>query len=56
MRSGADGALARRAAERRRAGRRHQYALPDFGLTEDQVEGAFGGYAEFTRVNKIRVR
>jgi thioester reductase-like protein len=43
-------------AARRRAERRHQYALPDFGLTEDQVEGAFGGYAEFTRANKIRMR
>ena len=43
-------------AAQRGAQRRHQYALPAYGLTEGQVEGAFGGYAEFAAANKIRMR
>jgi thioester reductase-like protein len=43
-------------AAQRRARRRHEYSLSAYGLTEGQVEGAFSGYAEFVRANKIRMR
>jgi thioester reductase-like protein len=34
---------------------RHQYSLAEYGLSTGQVETAFSGYAEFTRMNKIRM-
>jgi hypothetical protein len=43
-------------AERRRAERRHRYAVADYGLTEEQVDEAFSGYLEFAASNKIKMR
>jgi len=42
-------------AARRRAERRHRYALSDYGLTEGQVDRAFSAYTQFARVSKIRM-
>jgi hypothetical protein len=42
-------------AGRRRTESRHQYTLSGYGLTEDQVDGAFAGYTEFARELKIRM-
>jgi thioester reductase-like protein len=33
----------------------HRYSLAEYGLSTGQVETAFSGYAEFTRINKIRM-
>jgi hypothetical protein len=43
-------------ASRRRAERRHRYALSDYGLTEARVDDAFSGYTEFAAANKVRMR
>jgi hypothetical protein len=43
-------------AERRRTESRHQYTLADYGLTEDQVDGAFAGYAEYRRITPLAPR
>jgi thioester reductase-like protein len=42
-------------AERRRAERRHQYTLSDYGLTGDRVDDAFAGYTEFARAINVRM-